>query len=545
MYKNYIKRFLDFLLSTLGIVILSPIFIIISVLIKIDDPGPIFFKQKRIGKDKEGKIQYFMIYKYRSMKMSTPKDTPTHLLENPQQYITKVGAFLRKTSLDELPQIFNIWKGEMSIIGPRPALWNQVDLYEERAKYRANEVLPGLTGWAQINGRDELEIQKKAKLDGEYIECLSFGMDVKCFIGTIYSVLRSEGVVEGGTGELNRMINEEIKTKEMLTSIEGKKILFFAPAFFGYENKIKSKMIEMGAIVDMYDVRSVTSAKHKAILKLNPNIFNKKSVSYYEKIIEKNKSKNYDYILIIKCDMTPIVILNKLKKTFTNSKMCLYLWDSVENIPGITSKLQYFDSVYSFDLADCKQYSVLKFRPLFYSDEFQKNKITEMYKYDLSFTGTIHSDRYKIIKQIRNIAEKNNLSCFWFCYLQSKFIYYFYKVTKREFRKTTLADFDFIKMSSEEIANIVNNSRVVLDFQHPNQTGLTMRTIEMIGMNKKLITTNSSIKEYDFYNPNNIKIIERNNVNFDLDFIYQQYEPIKKEVYDKYSLGSWILEVLS
>lgn len=204
MYKNYLKRFFDFLLSTLGIIILSPILIVISVLIKIDDPGPIFFKQKRIGKDKDGKIQYFMIYKYRSMKMSTPKDTPTHLLENPQQYITKVGAFLRKTSLDELPQIFNIWKGEMSIIGPRPALWNQVDLYEERAKYHANEVLPGLTGWAQINGRDELEIAVKAKLDGEYIERLSFGMDVKCFFGTIFSVLRSEGVVEGGTGELNK-----------------------------------------------------------------------------------------------------------------------------------------------------------------------------------------------------------------------------------------------------------------------------------------------------------------------------------------------------
>ena len=204
MYKNYLKRFFDFLLSTLGIIILSPILIVISVLIKIDDPGPIFFKQKRIGKNKDGKIQYFMIYKYRSMKMNTPKDTPTHLLENPQQYITKVGAFLRKTSLDELPQIFNIWKGEMSIIGPRPALWNQVDLYEERAKYHANEVFPGLTGWAQINGRDELEIPIKAKLDGEYIERLSFGMDVKCFFGTIFSVLRSEGVVEGGTGEINK-----------------------------------------------------------------------------------------------------------------------------------------------------------------------------------------------------------------------------------------------------------------------------------------------------------------------------------------------------
>ena len=163
MYKKYWKRLIDFILSSVGIVILTPVWIVLAIAIKVDDPGPLFFKQKRIGKDKNGKIQYFQIYKYRSMKMNTPHDTPTHLLENPSQYITRVGAFLRKASLDELPQIFNIWKGEMSIIGPRPALWNQYDLYEERDKYGANDCLPGLTGWAQINGRDELEIDVKAR----------------------------------------------------------------------------------------------------------------------------------------------------------------------------------------------------------------------------------------------------------------------------------------------------------------------------------------------------------------------------------------------
>ena len=204
MYRNYIKRMIDLILSSVGIVVLIPFWIVIGVAIKMDDPGPIFFKQKRIAKDKNGEKQFFQIYKYRSMKMCTPHDTPTHLLENPEQYITRVGGFLRKTSLDELPQIFNIWKGEMSIIGPRPALWNQDDLYEERAKYNANDVLPGLTGWAQINGRDELEIDVKARLDGEYVKKCSFVMDVKCFFGTIFSVLRSDGVVEGGTGELNK-----------------------------------------------------------------------------------------------------------------------------------------------------------------------------------------------------------------------------------------------------------------------------------------------------------------------------------------------------
>lgn len=204
MYRNHIKRMIDFILSSVGIVVLIPFWIVIGIAIKMDDPGPIFFKQKRIAKDKNGEKQFFQIYKYRSMKMCTPHDTPTHLLENPEQYITKVGGFLRKTSLDELPQIFNIWKGEMSIIGPRPALWNQDDLYEERAKYNANDVLPGLTGWAQINGRDELEIDVKARLDGEYVKKCSFVMDVKCFLGTIFSVLRSDGVVEGGTGMMKK-----------------------------------------------------------------------------------------------------------------------------------------------------------------------------------------------------------------------------------------------------------------------------------------------------------------------------------------------------
>ena len=204
MYRNYLKRILDLILSGMGIIVLIPFWIIIAIAIKIDDPGPIFFKQKRIAKDKNGLKQFFQIYKYRSMKMCTPHDTPTHLLENPEQYITRVGGFLRKTSLDELPQIFNIFKGEMSIIGPRPALWNQDDLYEERAKYKANNVKPGLTGWAQINGRDELEIDVKARLDGEYVDNMSFLFDLKCFLGTIFSVLRSDGVVEGGTGEMKK-----------------------------------------------------------------------------------------------------------------------------------------------------------------------------------------------------------------------------------------------------------------------------------------------------------------------------------------------------
>ena len=199
MYK-FFKRTLDTVLSFLGMLVLSPFFLLLVLAIKLDSKGPVLFKQKRVGLHKK----HFYILKFRTMRIDTPKDTPTHLLENPEQWITKVGKFLRRTSLDELPQIWNIFVGDMSIIGPRPALWNQYDLIEERDRYGANDVLPGLTGWAQIHGRDELPIAKKAELDGYYVQHLSFGLDVRCFFGTIKSVAKSEGVVEGGTGNMEK-----------------------------------------------------------------------------------------------------------------------------------------------------------------------------------------------------------------------------------------------------------------------------------------------------------------------------------------------------
>ena len=200
VYKHFLKRVIDFILSLIGLIVLSPVFIILCIWIKLDSKGSVFFRQKRVGKNKK----HFNILKFRTMYIDTPKDMPTHMLSNPDQYITKAGKFLRKTSLDELPQIINILKGEMAIIGPRPALWNQDDLIAERDKYGANDIKPGLTGWAQINGRDELEIDVKAALDGEYVRRMSFPFDVKCFFGTITSVLKHEGVVEGGTGELHK-----------------------------------------------------------------------------------------------------------------------------------------------------------------------------------------------------------------------------------------------------------------------------------------------------------------------------------------------------
>ena len=207
MYKKCLKRILDICVSGLGILVLAIPMLVLVVAIKLDSPGPVLFRQKRVGLGKS----HFNILKFRTMRIDTPRDMPTHMLENPEQWITKVGKFLRKTSLDELPQIFNIFVGQMSVIGPRPALWNQFDLIEERDKHGANDVRPGLTGWAQINGRDELEIPVKAKLDGEYIENLSFLFDCKCFFGTITSVLKSDGVVEGGTGQIKKEEEETVK----------------------------------------------------------------------------------------------------------------------------------------------------------------------------------------------------------------------------------------------------------------------------------------------------------------------------------------------
>ena len=327
--------------------------------------------------------------------------------------------------------------------------------------------------------------------------------------------------------------------------ISGKKILLFSPAFFRYENMIADKMREMGAQVDMYDVRSVVSARDRALLKISPNIFKRRSLRYYEDIIRQNREKHYDFILIIKCDMTPETILKRFREQYPQARLCLYLWDSVKNIPGVAKKFKYFDTLHSFDPNDCKKYPELKLRPLFFADQFRKPAQTGNCRYDLSFLGTIHSDRYAVIRQVQKIAREQGLKCYWFQYLQSEFIYRFYKLTKAEFRGTKKDDFSFKKMSAAEIAKIVDESRIILDIQHPGQTGLTMRTIEMIGMNKKLITTNENIKGYDFYNSNNIAVVNRKHIEIPADFLASEYVALPKEKYEKYSLESWIQEVLS
>ena len=220
MYKRFVKRLLDLVLSGLAILVLAIPMLLVAIAIKIDDPGPVMFKQKRAGKKKNGQLTYFNILKFRSMKMSTPRDVPTHLLEDPDQYITRVGRIIRKTSIDELPQIYQVFTGKLSIIGPRPVLYLETELLNEREKYGANDVKPGISGWAQINGRDEIDNYEKARLDGEYVAALSagkfkgFAMDLRCFFGTFLSVLRADGFVEGGRGQLMKQNAQKEEEKE-------------------------------------------------------------------------------------------------------------------------------------------------------------------------------------------------------------------------------------------------------------------------------------------------------------------------------------------
>ena len=318
-----------------------------------------------------------------------------------------------------------------------------------------------------------------------------------------------------------------------------KKILLFSQFFFGYENKIAEKMREFGAEVSLYDEMSVTKTIERAFLKISPRFFSVKTERYYFEILEKEKEKSYDYVLFIDCEMPTIKILKAYKKVFQNARFCLYMWDSLDNLIGVKEKIKYFDFVSTFDRKDAKDCKI-GFRPLFYADEYRGNNELELYDYDLTFIGTIHSDRYAIIKNLMETTRK----MFVYPFLQSRFIYYFYKITKTEFRNTHIDDFKFNKIDSKTLAKLVRGSRVVLDIQHPRQTGLTMRTIEMIGMKKKMVTTNEDIVNYDFYCEDNICIINRNNPVIPDVFFKTKYKEIPENVYEYYSIGQWILGVL-
>jgi len=325
--------------------------------------------------------------------------------------------------------------------------------------------------------------------------------------------------------------------------LTGKRILLFIPVFFGYESIIKKSMEMMGALVDFYDERSIKSNFSKALLKINPALFKRKSEKYFNKIITEHKNTSFDYIIIIKCDMISERILDKLRNEHPEAKLCLHLWDSVKNIPNIKKKIPYFDCITSFDRNDCIARKELRFRPLFFSSLVLEHKESN-YLYDIAFCGTIHSDRYCVIKKIEKLSDDLKLKFYKFAYIQSRFVYYFYRFSNKCFKNSTPQDFSFIKKPQEELYAIEMSSRIILDIQHPKQSGLTIRTIEMLGMKKKLITTNTDIINYDFYDPSNICIIDRNNPKLDQEFLTVPYKDLAESIYDNYYINQWILDVL-
>lgn len=327
--------------------------------------------------------------------------------------------------------------------------------------------------------------------------------------------------------------------------LKGKKILFCSPAFFNYEKEIINKMRELGADVDYYDERSVNSSIDRAFLKVNPNLYKKKTEEYYNKIIHKHENQNYDFILIVRADMISVKTLKKMRKSFPNAKINLYLWDSLKNITGIKPKLKYFDKIFSFDRIDVENEKLLRFRPLFFADAYaNKKNQNSKYKYKACFIGTIHSDRYGLIKKISNIILSKNNDMYVYMYIQSRWIFYIHKLFKKDFFKAKMAEFNIESMSMSQVSEIEAESEIVLDIQHPKQSGLTMRTIEMLGMQKKIITTNSEIMKYDFYNSNNICIVDRKNPVINKEFLTSEFSKTDKDIYEKYSLQSWINDVL-
>jgi len=324
--------------------------------------------------------------------------------------------------------------------------------------------------------------------------------------------------------------------------MNGEKILLLYAPFFGYESAVKSKLLELGAQVDHFNPRCANSSIGKAMLKVFPGIMNQFAKVHHKRIIRSVAKNNYDIIFVN--DRIPPNSLKKYKSSFPNAKMVLYCDDSVKNMKGINKVFSLFDKVVTFDLNDAKKYGI-NFHALFYIDSYKGDKKNySKTEYEISFIGTCHSDRYRLIEKAKEYCSNKGKKGYFYCYLQSWFIFPLYWIIKKEFRSTRISDFAFSKLSGSEIADIIKNSNAVLDIEHRKQTGLTMRTIEMIGMHTKIITTNKSIKEYNFYNPSNVLIIDRDNPVFSDEFFNRPYVELPKDIYVQYSLENWIYDVL-
>ena len=324
-------------------------------------------------------------------------------------------------------------------------------------------------------------------------------------------------------------------------TLKGKKILFFSPKAFGYEVAIKKRLEELGAVVVYYDERPSNSFWGKAMLRVSKRSMTVKIESYYKDIYkELNSFKSFDYIFLLNLEAMPVWFLKKLRVKYVGCPIILYMWDSFRNKVHTKDYLEWCDRTISFDHEDHKHNPQLEFRPLFYLNEYSSIANKKVFDYDISFVATAHSDRYVIAQNVKKQIEGWNGVAYNYFYLQSKKLFLFLKLTNPTFKHTHSSDFKYKSLKTDELLNVIAKSMSVLDIQHPKQTGLTMRTLEMLGAERKLITTNSSIQYYDFYNPNNICIIDRSNPTLDKEFFNTPYEPISKDLYYKYSLDGWL-----
>jgi hypothetical protein len=326
--------------------------------------------------------------------------------------------------------------------------------------------------------------------------------------------------------------------------LNNKKILFLCPLFFNYHKKLIRAMESMGAVVDYFDERPSNTFLSKALLRINRNFVTFQINKHYEEITSKIRDKEYDYVFICQAEATPKSFLRDVRNMNPDARLVLMLWDSIANKVNTLEKLDLFDEVFSFDKKDCDKFG-LTFRPLFFDKEYEElAKADSKLVYDLFFVGTVHSDRYLILNEVRQQFEKNNLQVFYFLYIPSKIMYYQRKLLTSELKGSEITDFSFVGLPSEQLTAKLKQSKAVVDIQHPKQTGLTMRTIEMLGANKKIITTNTDIQHYDFYHPNNICIVDRNSVAVPTEFMTAPYVPIDDYIKERYSINYFVLDVL-
>lgn len=332
-----------------------------------------------------------------------------------------------------------------------------------------------------------------------------------------------------------------------MDSLKGKKILFISAKFFGYESEITNKLLSLGATVDWYDQRPSNSFLTKVLIRLNNRFLARGIRNYYHNIIEATKSKNYDYVLFISPEVITKSLFLALMETQKGARSIVYMWDSFKNKSNaIREVIPCFDYRFSFDKSDCQTSSFLiKYRPLFFLNSYAEISNHADMEFDLLFIGTVHSDRYRILKHLRELCDQNGLRQYFYMYFPSKYLYYFRRIFDPVFWNSSVHEFKFIPLKKMEIIHYIERSNVVVDIQHPEQIGLTMRTIEMLGARRKLMTTNTDIVNYDFYNSSNINVVSRSRVDIDSSFIKSGMSQLDNDLYRKYSIDGWIDDIFS